>query len=361
MGLPTRDLATGVMKTDDVSAALQLISRLGLTVEDLAGGLVVGTPIPTFRDFITRLRAALPVTTVRNYGTYWRIIEDNWGERLLDEPTATEIDQMVKEHRCCAVVRANSRGGRGAAANMVSAFRCLYRHAERDGLIHPSENPASKVDRPRPLPSPRHALTFEQVQDIGRVASTTGNDGELDALIVRLHIETACRRGGVLALTLNDLDREDCLVQLREKGETTRWQPVSPLLMSKLIEHVDKRGGEHTQQVLRYRDGRPVGRRRYDYLTERIREHLPWAAKLQVSAHWIRHTTLTFVEREFGIAIARAFAGHTDKAGNGAIFTYTRAGLIEVAEALTALTGQPHPLARTVRDPLAPRALDLRR
>jgi hypothetical protein len=44
--------------------------------------------------------------------------------------------------------------------------------------------------------------------------------------------ETACRRGGALALRPRDLDREQCLVLLREKGETFRWQPVSPTLMA---------------------------------------------------------------------------------------------------------------------------------
>lgn len=30
------------------------------------------------------------------------------------------------------------------------------------------------------------------------IAATTGNDPVLDSLLVRLHIETACRRGGAL-------------------------------------------------------------------------------------------------------------------------------------------------------------------
>ncbi|MFC9994096.1 hypothetical protein [Nocardia sp. NPDC127526] len=96
----------------------------------------------------------------------------------------------------------------------------------------------------------------------------------------------------------------------------------------------------------------PVGRRRYDYLTERIREHLLWAAVMQVSAHWLRYTTLTFVEREFGYAVARAYAGHSEPArSDGATYPYVRATLPEVAEALTAITDQPHPLARTTRHP----------
>jgi integrase/recombinase XerC len=62
--------------------------------------------------------------------------------------------------------------------------------------------------------------------------------------------------------------------------------------------------------------------------------------------HWIRHTTLTWVERNFGYAVAEAYAGHEDnRRGSrsmGAMATYVRAGLPEVA---TALTGEPHPLA----------------
>ncbi|MEV6276605.1 site-specific integrase [Nocardia sp. NPDC051832] len=339
------------MKSDDVRAAIDLLTRLGLTVDDITGIDPRDRCAPTFSEYITHLSAALPETTVRTYRTYWNVLERKWPDRPIDSPTVTEIDQLVREQRERAVVRSNYRGGRGAASNMISAIRCIYRHAEADRLIHPPDNPATKAAKPRRLPSTRHALTFEQIREIGRVAASTGNDRELDSLIVRLHIETACRKGGVLALTIADLNIQDCLVKLCEKGETERWQPVSPLLMRRLVEHVQMRGGpEATDHVLRYRTRTPVGRRRYDYLTKRIREHLPWAQALQVSAHWLRYTTLTFVEREFGYAVARAYAGHSEPARpDGATYTYVRASLPEVAEALVAITGQPHPLARVDR------------
>ena len=56
---------------------------------------------------------------------------------------------------------------------------------------------------------------------------------------------------------------------------------------------------------------------------------------------------MTWVERNFGYAIAHAYAGHTDSAGDTgrATSTYVRATLTEVATALAALTGEPHPLA----------------
>ena len=80
----------------------------------------------------------------------------------------------------------------------------------------------------------------------------------------------------------------------------------------------------------------------------RIGRRLPWVQTQQISIHWIRHTTLTWVERNFGYAVARAYAGHTDGGSEaGATATYVRADLAEVATALAALTGEPHPLATT--------------
>jgi hypothetical protein len=47
----------------------------------------------------------------------------------------------------------------------------------------------------------------------------------------------------------------------------------------------------------------------------------------------------------FGYAVARAYAGHTDNGNDvGTTATYVRASLHEVAAALSALTGEPHPL-----------------
>ena len=78
------------------------------------------------------------------------------------------------------------------------------------------------------------------------------------------------------------------------------------------------------------------------------RPHLPWVRTQEVSTHWIRHTTLTWVERNFGYAVARAYAGHTDSGSDPAPQRPTSApASAEVAAALAALTGEPHPLAAT--------------
>ncbi len=79
-------------------------------------------------------------------------------------------------------------------------------------------------------------------------------------------------------------------------------------------------------------------------LWKRVQMNLAWAGKLGVSAHWLRHTTLTWVERHYGYAVARAYAGHTDTRG-GSTLTYIKGMSQEVARALSAYTRERHPMA----------------
>ncbi len=329
----------------ELEAARLVLARMGLSPADLLTASQVRPPVPTFAEYIPLVSAAVTDGTRRVYGSYWNRVLDQWGHRRLDEPTPLQIKQLVEHVKATVVARRNARGGRGAGEHLVAALRCLYRHAEDDGLIDPADNPASKVAKPRRLPSTRRAVPDTRLGEINDIAASTGNDPALDSLLLRLHTETACRRGGALALRPQDLDPAQCLIFLREKGETVRWQPVSPTLMAHLLQHAKGRHAPRTGQLLRYADGRPITTRRYDHLWTRLGTHLPWVATQQISTHWLRHTTLTWVERNFGYAVARAYAGHTDHGGDAATTTtYIRASLQEVATALATLTGEPHPL-----------------
>jgi integrase/recombinase XerC len=330
----------------DLAAARLLLARLGLRPEQLLEGATPSEPVPTFDDYIDRVSEAVNEGSRRAYGTYWEKIRAAWGPRRLDEPTATEINTLAQRVKDDAVVRSNSRGGRSAAEHLISAMRCLYKHAEADRLISAANNPAIRVAKPRRLASNRHSLLGHQLTEIFHIATTTGDDPDLDGLILRLHLETACRRAGALNLTRADLDTEQSLIHLHEKGETDRWQPISPTLMRALLDHFAQRGGQQTEdKILRYRKGRPITSRRYDYLWQRLGKHLPWVAVQQISTHWLRHTTLTWVERHFGYAVARAYAGHEDGRSIGTTATYVRAQIYEIALALATLTSEPHPLA----------------
>ena len=153
---------------------------------------------------------------------------DQWADISLSDRTPTDIHRLVQHIKANLTVRRNTRNGNSAAEHLIAALRCLYRHAVNDELIDERSNPAAKVPKPRRQPSNRRAVSGKQMDQLNDVVATTGNDPQLDSLIIRFHTETAARRGGALALRPKDLDEEQCLVYLREKGETSRWQPVSP-------------------------------------------------------------------------------------------------------------------------------------
>lgn len=333
------------MNGPEMEAARLLLMRLGISPEQLVAVNSQRTGTPTIRDYISRVAEAVPDGTRRVYYTYWRRVVDAWGDRWIDEPTPLEITQLAEQVKGHVVVRKNARGGRTAAEHLIASLRCVYRHAVADGLISEHDNPATRVAKPRRLASTRRALPDSRLAEINEVAGRTGNDPQLDATLLRLHTETACRRGGALALSPDDLDTGQCLVRLHEKGETVRWQPISPTLMRTLTALSEQRGASGSEQLLRYRNGRPITARRYDHLWQRLGKHLPWVAAQQVTTHWLRHTTLTWVERNFGYAVARAYAGHTGKNDAGSTTTYVRADIQEVAVALAALTGEDHPVA----------------
>ena len=287
------DARTGTPGQAVVDAAMLVLERMGLTPADLLAAPAARPAAPTFAEYIPVVSALVSDGCRRAYGSYWNRVTEQWGNPRIGEPTPSEIRQLVQHVRANVVPRRNSRGGRSAAEHLIAALRCMYKHAEEDGLIDPADNPARKVDKPRRLPSTRRAVADTRLAEINHAAATTGDDPELDTLLLRLHTETACRRGGALALRPQDLDPEQCLILLREKGETVRWQPVSPTLMAALLGHAGERHAPPDGQLLRYRTGRRITYRRYDHLWERLGRYLPWVRAQQISMHWIRHIVLT--------------------------------------------------------------------
>ncbi len=331
---------------DNLVAARLLLERLNVAAEDLVAAPAIRPAIPTFAEYVPVVRATMSprTTSYVTYTTYWnKLLDYGWSERRIDEPTVAEFKTLVEHMRVTRAIRRSDRGGRAVVLHSITAFRYLYGFAVKDGFIHPNDDPAAKLDKPPPVLSQRRALPEQLLRWMIEVTDSTGNDPELDSLILRLHIETACRIAGALALRLEDLDPIQCLVQLHEKGGTTRWQPVSPSLMAELLHHGTERGAVRGERLLRFRNGKPITGRRYSYLFDRLGEHIPAVRAHGVTAHWIRHTTLRFVERKYGTAVAKAYGGHKDY-HRDANDIYTRATIEEVAEALSFITGEPHPL-----------------
>ena len=130
--------------------------------------------MPTFAEYVPAVSAAVTAGTRRAYGSYWNRIVEHWGTRRLDEPTPSEIRQLMTWVKTHVVARRNARGGRSAQEHLVAALRCLYRRAVEDGLISEADDPARKVAKPRRLPSTRRAVPETRLAEINQVAASSG-------------------------------------------------------------------------------------------------------------------------------------------------------------------------------------------
>jgi integrase/recombinase XerC len=85
---------------------------MGLSPADLAAVLQARKPVPTFAEYVSVVSAAVSDSTRRPYGWYWNRVVEHWGGRRLDEPTPSEIRQLIAYVKTQVVVRRNARGGR---------------------------------------------------------------------------------------------------------------------------------------------------------------------------------------------------------------------------------------------------------
>ena len=51
--------------------------------------------MPTFAEYVPVVAGTVTAGTRRAYGSYWNRIVEHWGDRRLDEPTPTEIRQLM--------------------------------------------------------------------------------------------------------------------------------------------------------------------------------------------------------------------------------------------------------------------------
>lgn len=266
------------------------------------------SPVPSVSAFASVVRAACPESSLRTYQTGFRRVVAAFGERRLDDVATSELQALCNQLQR-DVQQRNGSSGSGAVRTLIHSARFFFRVAASDGLV--SENPASALRLPPKSHGTRRALTSSELEQIWAVARLSGNDPVLDVLLLDFHRETAARRGGALALRIVDCSVDRCSVILAEKGQRRREVPATGDLMDRLLRHSTRRGvTDSTAQVFRFGNGKPLTRRRYNTLWERVQRELPWARELGVSMHWLRHTTLTDISQIGGGRIASAYAGH---------------------------------------------------
>lgn len=344
----------------DVRAVLQGLLSRGVSSEEVVAQLAKahptgsrmarnGRPMPTVSEYLAKVTPLLTPVTTYVYQPHLRRLQTDHGSDYIDTVIADDLEVLVASARSKHRKRrdAASADGRGAAENAVAAFRWFFGRAVANDFI--AVNPAAKIAKPRRNGARRRALETDELEQLFDVVASGGNDPDLDMLLVRFHFETGARREGALNLKLGDVDATNQLVTLAEKFDKVRTVPMSRDLTDMLLAHAASRGVVRSSESLfRYKPGdgatvgAPLTRKRYETLFTRVQEALPWAKRLGVSAHWLRHTAGTAMERIGGIAVATEFLGH---ASDHVTFNYTRATAVEVCDAFSLRAGEQHPLA----------------
>jgi integrase len=330
--------------------ALSELEAMGLTLEDLLAASGRDVPAqekgPTVAEYVPVVAAGYQPRTRRTYNSYWTLTTELLGDKALELVTVEDLLSVADEAARRARLRRVGSDGRASRESCVAAMRAVFTRAVKAGLVR--SNPALLVDKPRRLPNRRRALNPTELDELWEAVAATTRDPELDLLLLRFHLESGARRMGAINLRVRDLDESRQTIWLREKLGAEREQPISRSLLEAVCHIAGSRGAvrpdDNALRTLHRSGGRlaSVSDRTYDRIFTRAQAHVSWAQRTPLTAHVLRHTAITAVERVAGFAVAQAFAGHRPGSVTG---TYTKAEIGEVAAAAAVLTGESHPLA----------------
>ena len=365
---------TGPVDAAEMRAEMAALrAMLAATLSGGGSARGAGTRI-TVADLADKTMAGLTPNTKRTYGSYLRFLADGdpgvvglngepWagmGARWADEILPSDLEQVLllvdQRQVKGAMVRAENReavgrvvrktDGSGARANAVGAWRRMFQVAMDDRHLAEGMSPAARVKKPKRDDGVRMALEDEHFEQMEDFFATTGDDPVLDTMVLRFLNITGARREGVLNLDIGGIDAEECTVRLDEKFGKVVDQPVPDWFIDELLAFARSRGSVSRLDkvfVKRTASGafKAISARRFNNLFgDRLQASYVWADRQQVTAHTVRHHTITRMERRFGIAVATTFARHKPE---GVTLMYGAAKPEEVAIALVEIFGGDHP------------------
>lgn len=314
-----------------------------------------GGTLRTYQSYIKFLSQGDP-NVVTSDGKPWHGIPTRWADEVLPSELESILELIRKRQRAGADRRATNREAAGrvirntrgdaAAYNAVGAWRAMFEIAIRDRHLAEGMNPAAKVKKPKRTDGRRMALEDKHFEQMVRLIGATGDDPQLDAMVLKFIDIAGARREGLLNLSVDSIDREECTVRLDEKGGVVVDQPVPDWFVEELLAFAASRGSvSRGQKVFMKRcpggKTEPMGRRRFDTIfADHLQASFEWADRMQVTAHTLRHHAITRVERRYGHAVAAAFARHMP---SGVTDLYALASQAEVAFAVVSMFGGHHP------------------
>jgi site-specific recombinase XerD len=275
--------------------------------------------------------------------------------QLAIEAAQSRLEQAQREpdpvRRASRVQRAEvslSRRGASRWHDYLAAVAWLSRFARDVGVLA-----AELPDRPtRALHAileeseERRALEEHEIHLIWDAAAA-GSDPELALLVLDFVRETAARRQAVIDLTLDDIRWDDSYVVLHTKYRRRVPIPVSRDLLERIAVRNAALGwdGQYrtptgewvanpSRAAFKRENGTAITARYFDKLFDRVERAVGGKLGDRVTAHWLRHTTLTQVDRIAGRDVAAGWAGHraggTGAEAGNATAHYTRFSIDEL-------------------------------
>lgn len=294
------------------------------------------TAIPAFLASLTSGR------TRTKYQTELTLFLERFGDTPLGDLSASDIARFI--HDQVQNAARNEGFSTSKAEAMTTAFRSLEAWAIQQPEWHfPTVGHLLRLEIIRD-PDARRALEPDELLDTLELLPTLCPDPLLVRVGLQLFRETAVRRGTSFALEIGDLrlgtldperlldidHRPDHDVYIkapipksRRRADLRITRPLAAALLS-----VHERNPAEPK-LLKYGNGSPIGANFWHAQFQRLDAERPWAAEIDMGPHYLRHTTLTDVERIAGTAVSRRFGTHAPSARD-AHRVYTKASRTEV-------------------------------
>lgn len=340
-------------REDRLEMAAKVLEALGADAHDLQSlaQRAEYERAPTYAEAVPRYLESLIPTTAQSYGTALR--------RYLEHfPDSTIIELTVDRHEAFIRRQAQGRSRAGHLSNSViesmqTAIKGLETWAsqQEEWSFRPRLTDL-KVQVERDVEA-RIPLSEEQLADVMTMLPALHRDPFSITVGLRAFRELAIRRQSTFSLSISDLTlgelpvdrlldldyRPDLDVVVRVWMEKTRRYNTlrcsRPLAAGLLMLHArDPKEPKLFKQLT----GTPLHANYWHNAFSKLDGVRPWAAELDFGPHYIRHTTLTDVERIAGSSVARRYAGHTPSRYETTSL-YTKATRAEVFEVQRYLWG----------------------
>jgi integrase/recombinase XerC len=262
--------------------------------------------IPAFLRHLERERNVSP-HTVRAYGQDLAQFAAHLRQELGRPAAPRDVDPLLIRS---FLARLHQRGLRkSSSARQLATLRTFFRYLCREGFLE--TNPARALMSPR---LDRKIPAYLDETDVGALLDVPGDSPTAlrDRALLELAYGTGVRCAELVALDIDDLDRDDRVVRVLGKGRKERLVPFGKRAAGALAEYLvarDSLPARGEALFLNLRGGRLTDRYVRKLVTARV-QALALARK--ISPHTLRHSFAThLLERGADLRAIQELLGHT--------------------------------------------------